>query len=191
MSASTRAFRAHPNDADDLESVLTLYSATLGVCRICSHAPRDLDDRQKHLEQHRWEITPEGLRETRRLDRPAWSGHFIRRRLGLLLWKLHRVRGKSAAQIQRDVRLPPGVTGWALTLPKSQKARVLHLHRQGLLSGEIAEFLELPVRTVDRNLGGVHWTSWLAECCPPGWGSMPLLGAAIAKPTSKVSETPL
>ena len=130
----------------------------------------------EHLERHRWEASPEGQREYGRLtavlrqDGPVW----LRRRLGLLLWKLHD-RGKSPPQIARDIRVPLPVVAHALSVPKGQRAGVHHLHHLGLLSREIAQRLELPGAAVDRNLRSADWTLWLERCCPPGWASRPLL----------------
>ena len=168
---------ATPEDGPELASVRALLSVTLGTCRICAWKPGEGGETlEYHLEQHRWEASPEGQREYRRLtavlcqDGPVT----LRRRLGRPLWKL-RDQGESAAQIARDVRVPLAVVEYALTVPSGQRAGVLHLHRLGLLSTEIAERLELPHAAVERNLRGADWALWLERCCPPGWASKPLL----------------
>jgi DNA-binding CsgD family transcriptional regulator len=98
----------------------------------------------------------------------------LHRRLGRLLWDLSE-RGRSPAQIARDLRLSHEVVETALTLPDQQWAAVEHLHRQGLIAAEIAELLGIPLKAVDRQLRvWADWSTWLECCCPPGWGKKAL-----------------
>jgi hypothetical protein len=200
----TPDFWAIPEDRPDLKSVATLFSATLGTCKICGWRPSadGGETRDEHLARHCWQITAAGQRarnaeDQRKADDAALEREVmsagrvvVRRKLGLMLWRLYD-RGRSPAQIARDVRIPRWLAERALTLPRRRDGRilkrqaVLHLRWLGLLAGEIAERLGMSLHDVDRYLAEVDQSEWLERCCPQDGNRCLCSGAPrIAFPTS-------